>query len=93
MSLIIFSVSYFLQNGLTADDLGLLLVGGAVLILMIGVTCRAVRVLSEFLIIPAADLYLNMLVGVVLGQEDGEPAEVEDPLDRAPDDPFANPEA
>ncbi|KAH9174976.1 hypothetical protein EDB89DRAFT_1948949 [Lactarius sanguifluus] len=70
---------------MSPDDLGLILAGGAVLILMIRVTCRAVRVVSAYLMTPAADLYLNMLVGGALDLEARGPAEVEDPIDRDPD--------
>jgi hypothetical protein len=42
MSLFLLPICYILRNGMTVDDLGLVLVGGAVLILMIRLTCRAV---------------------------------------------------
>jgi hypothetical protein len=65
MSLFLLPICYILRNGMTVDDLGLVLVGGAVLILMIRLTCRAVRILTARLIVPAVHLYLNMLVGGV----------------------------
>ncbi|KAH9067655.1 hypothetical protein EDB87DRAFT_1677957 [Lactarius vividus] len=79
MSFFLLTISYFLQNGVTPDDLGLILAGGAVLILMINVTCRAVRVVSAHLVSPTASLYLNMLA---IDLEGGDLAEVEDPIDR-----------
>ncbi|KAF8270173.1 hypothetical protein EI94DRAFT_1798400 [Lactarius quietus] len=92
MSLFVLLICYFLRNGMTVDALGLILAGGAIIILMIGPTCRAVRVLAARLIIPAADLYLNLLVGGVPDQdlevgEPAEPAEIEDVPDLVPDDP------
>ncbi len=42
MLLVFLPISYFLKNGMTADDLGLLLVGATVILLMIGLSCRAV---------------------------------------------------
>ncbi|KAH9014822.1 hypothetical protein EDB83DRAFT_247482 [Lactarius deliciosus] len=89
MSFLLLPICYFLQNGMTSDELGLILAGGAVLILMIRVTCRAMRVVSAHLMTPTADLYLNMLVGRALDLEAGE---VEDPIDRDPDDLATNPE-
>jgi len=65
MSLLLLPICYFLRNGVTVDDLGLILAGGAMVILMIGGTCRVVHVLATRLIIPTADLYLNVLVGGV----------------------------
>lgn len=41
MSLFLFPICYFLRNGITVDDLGLILVGGAVVILMIRFSCHA----------------------------------------------------
>lgn len=76
MSLFLLPICYILRNGMTVDDLGLVLVGGAVLILMIRLTCRAVRILTARLIVPAVHLYLNMLVGGVPGLEVGD---IEDP--------------
>ncbi|KAI9465248.1 hypothetical protein BJY52DRAFT_1245998 [Lactarius psammicola] len=93
MSYFLLPICYFLQNGISADDIGLILAGGAVLILMIGVTCRAMRVVSALLIMPAADLCLIMLVGVVLDPGVGEPASADDPVDLALDDLVADPEA
>lgn len=81
MSLLLLPICYFLRNGMTVDDLGLILAGGAVVILMIRFTCHAVRVLNARLIIPARHLYLNILVGGV----DQEVGEFEDPAVLAPD--------
>lgn len=53
---------------------------------MIRVTCRAMRVVSAYLMTPTADLFWNMLVGGALDREAGGLAEVEDPIDRDPDD-------
>ncbi|KAH9050995.1 hypothetical protein EDB83DRAFT_1359546 [Lactarius deliciosus] len=93
MSFLLLPICYFLQNGMTSDELGLILAGGAVLILMIRITCRAVRVVSAYLMTPTVDLLLlNMLVGGALDLEAGGLAGVEDPIDRDPDDLATNPE-
>ncbi len=52
MLLLFLLICNFLQNGMTPDDLGLILAGGAVLILMIGVTCRAVVNTLPFSLLP-----------------------------------------
>ncbi|KAH9006187.1 hypothetical protein EDB86DRAFT_693821 [Lactarius hatsudake] len=93
MSFLLLPICYFLQNGMTPDELGLILAGAAVLVLMIRVTCRAMRVVSAHLMAPTAYLYLNMLVGGALDLEAGGLAEVEDRIDRDPDDLATNPEA
>ncbi|KAI9429166.1 hypothetical protein H4582DRAFT_348600 [Lactarius indigo] len=92
MSFLLLPICYFLQNGMTPDDLGLMLAGGAVLILMIRVTCHAVRVVSTHLMTPTTDLYLNIFVGEALDLEVGNLAEVEDSIDRDPDDLATDPE-
>ncbi|KAH9025436.1 hypothetical protein EDB85DRAFT_218383 [Lactarius pseudohatsudake] len=92
MSFLLLPICYFLQNGMSPDDLGLILAGGAVLILMIRVTCRAMRVVSAHLMTPTAGLYLYMLVGGALDLEAGGLAEVEDPIDRDSDDLATVPE-
>jgi hypothetical protein len=49
MSLLLLPICYFLRNGVTVDDLGLILAGGAVIFLMVRLTCRAVVNIPFFL--------------------------------------------
>ena len=48
MSLFLLPICYVLRNGVTIDDLGLILVGGAVVILMFRFTCHAVVTFPYF---------------------------------------------
>ena len=57
MSHFLLPICYVLRNGVTIDDLGLILVGGAVIILMLRFTCHAVvNFLYPFLLPIGSDI-------------------------------------
>ncbi|KAI0250926.1 hypothetical protein BJV78DRAFT_1282834 [Lactifluus subvellereus] len=72
MILAFLPISYVLFIGIGVDDLGLLLVASAVVILMMGVIYRAVvtRVFAFLLMVPA--VYIDFLAVVVRGIQNDE---------------------
>jgi hypothetical protein len=56
MSLFLLPIGYLLRNGVSVDDLGLILTVGAMVILMIGGTCRALVNIPVFSPLPIGRL-------------------------------------
>ena len=56
MSFLLLPICYFLRNGVTVDDLVLVLAGGAMVILMIGGNCRALVNTPVFYLLPIGRL-------------------------------------
>lgn len=52
MSIFLLPICYVLRNGMTVDDLGLILAGGAVALLMIRATCHALVNTPVFSLLP-----------------------------------------